>query len=179
MAKNKTLYVPSNRTTASIFNYEMFTGLVSFNVLGAIIGGIIGKHKQQREINTGQREVKPPSFFNIDTLAGAGMGAIGGYVAGDIMSVQLGPAAGTLAGLATGVIAGGLIGEHAMRNDYAKAKNQAQMHDRAQQLKTRSQEQSVTPQMAAELEAKLAKPNEQSMVERAKQNRQAQLQTTR
>jgi hypothetical protein len=175
MAK-PTLYVPSDRKSASFFNKEALAGFVSFSFIGAIVGSYIGKQNQQREIDTGTKEVKPPSFFNIDTLMGLGIcniiGATVGFLVAGTFAAAVGgtfgiiPVMTAVAGMIAGTFIGGESGKDRMQKEYQAAEVQIaglERHKAQNKIRDLSRDEAVTPEMAAELEAKIEAAKESAV----------------
>ena len=137
MANTKILKVDAEPT---IFNKEMVIGALMPGIglpIGAIVGGIMGNSRMQREKLQGRIVSDEPSGWNKDAILGAELGGIGGVIAGiaaaatlAIMFTSMAPLAGLVmwGGYLTGMGAGAYIGSSqgiaSERKDYEKAKHQ-------------------------------------------------------
>jgi fluoride ion exporter CrcB/FEX len=94
--------------TPTIFNKEMAIGFLLFNVVGALVGGFIGKERMAREAQEGRR-LDAPSFWNKEAALGGLLGAHLGVAAAFIAASLATPIFATA--IAAAAVAGaGLIG---------------------------------------------------------------------
>ncbi len=160
---------------------------------GGAIGAVVGKSRLEKEQRDG-KEVSPPSFWNKTTVIGAWLGQMAGTMVGlaaglagaiiggidlsepaQVGTAVVGTALGGLMGSAGGFLVGGIIGGRMGKKRLSKEYQEAQEYHLAQQQERpqpqRNSEYTVTPEMAAELEARLSKGKEVSQVEKLAQRR--------
>jgi hypothetical protein len=101
-AVTQTLILRTNEEP-TFFNKEAVIGFLAVPPLGAIVGGMIGKNRMEKEKTNG-KIVSEPSAFNKNALLGGLLGwAVGGLVASIAITPAL--ATGTLSLAALGVTA--------------------------------------------------------------------------
>ncbi len=91
--------------------------------VGGLVGGIVGKAQQQRELVEG-RTVSDPTFIN-NTMIGAtelvlALGAAIAIAGGLPTLISIGPIAATAA-FVTAAVVGGIIGKQSMKQDFNRA----------------------------------------------------------
>jgi len=116
--------------TPTIFNKEMAIGFLLFNVVGAVIGGFIGKERMTREAQEGRR-LDAPSFWNKDAalggLLGAHLGVVAAFIAASLATPIFAPAIAAVAVAGAGLIGltiGGFRGKRREEQECALAVQQ-------------------------------------------------------
>jgi fluoride ion exporter CrcB/FEX len=138
--------------TPTIFNKEMAIGFLLFNVVGALIGGFIGKERMASEASEG-RQLGTPSFWNkeaaIGGLLGAHLGVAVAFIAASLATPVLATAIASVAVVGAGLIGltiGGTWGKRQQEREYALAvERQGEGHNGPMQSLVRDISQEVEP----------------------------------